>query len=200
MEETLVWVVLFEVHHTLLGDFDVGDTGDGETTKAAEVGACAVDDVLVTEASAFAGGDSVGRFDGLASREGPAGATPALVLDWDDNVLFTPVDALEVAALGGERTEFVLRHFSWHDEAVEGAILGRGVSREAVEADLEGLALEALNAAEVGKEDTEADVVLFTGVEAAVLAHPRDEAQFLGLSHLQCCVRKGNKRKHQVKN
>jgi len=43
--------------------------------------------------------NSPGRFDGLDSRESPAGTALSLILDWVDNTFVTPVEGIWVVDL-----------------------------------------------------------------------------------------------------
>jgi hypothetical protein len=95
-----VWVVLLSVETTVLDNVLEGVVH--ETTVATHVaeGAGAVNELLLREGDELAGGDGVGTLDGTGGGERPAGTALALVLDWGDGTLGSPVD--RGSGLGGE--------------------------------------------------------------------------------------------------
>ena len=187
-----VVVVEHELTSLLLDHVIVSNVRPAAAASEARVNA--VNDVGLREDLESAGGDRPLGLLSADGRESPARAAQALVLDVGHNVLVPPVDR---SRGGGGRLLGVLGCAEDRLRAEHRAILGRSEAGELVEGNLEGLAVlvEVGNAARVGQEDAEADVVLVAGVGEAVLPHESDE-RALFVRHDERAGGERNKRKH----
>ena len=187
-----VVVVEHELAALLLDNVVVGTVRPA--TAAAEASVNAVDDVGLRENLESAGRDSPLGLLSTDDRESPARAAQALVLDAVDNILVPPVDR---SWGSGGRLLGVLGGAAGRLRAKHRAVLGRSEAGELVEGNLEGLAVlvEVSNAAGVGKEDAEAEVVLVAGVGEVVLPHERNEGT-LFVRHDDRAGGECEKRKH----
>jgi len=87
----LVWVLGLELKW---GGLDVLEGIVHKTTVATVVSLGAVNELLLGEGVEGSGGEEFSTLDGTSGGEGPAGTALALVLDWGDGTLGSPVDAI----------------------------------------------------------------------------------------------------------